>query len=219
MRGAFCAAPDRSPLDPICARALLLWRQNASRLEAVSTSPVLVHSDFKVANVKWSPAEECAVVFDWEFAWAGPNLFDLGQMFRWNPPEPFVRGFEAAYRSRGGTLSDNLRRDAELYDLLSLVDFLHRDRSDEIRDRDVRTRIVQTLERHPPVAPRRTLLAPNRRFGSAENHGHAKSGKSGPRFGALTTRCSGRPSSAFPSPNGLDSRCSVVQMRTADGRR
>jgi len=139
-----------SPLDPVCARALPLWRQSASRLEAVSTSPVLVHSDFKVANVKWSPAEECAVVFDWEFAWAGPNLFDLGQMFRWNPPEPFVRGFEAGYRSRGGTLSDNWRRDAELYALLNLVDFLHRGGSNEIRDRDVRTRIAQTLERHRP---------------------------------------------------------------------
>jgi len=134
--------------DPTIREAHLLWKGNVDRLKETSVHPVLVHSDFKPANVKWSPTENCVVVFDWEFAWAGPNLFDIGQMFRWNPPGDFVRSFEEGYRAKGGFLHAGWLRDAELFDLLNLLDVLSREPRDPTRDGDVRNRIAETLDRY-----------------------------------------------------------------------
>jgi hypothetical protein len=122
-----------------------LWSDAEADLRAAGDPPVIVHSDFKPANVKWLPAEDDVVVFDWEFTWAGPALYDLGQMFRWGTPEEFEAGFVARYTQAGGTLPDNWRRKAELFDLFNLVAFLRDEQPRPRRERDVLRRIRQTV--------------------------------------------------------------------------
>ncbi len=83
-------------------------------------APVLSHCDFKVSNLHLLPTGEL-VVLDWEFAWAGPRLLDVGQLLRWQPPEPFVRAFADAYVAAGGELVGDWRRIAASVDLGSML--------------------------------------------------------------------------------------------------
>lgn len=61
-----------------------------------STVPVLNHGDFKPANL-FLDSNGRLVVLDWEFAFSGPHLFDLGQLFRWGASKAFRDGFTGAY--------------------------------------------------------------------------------------------------------------------------
>jgi Ser/Thr protein kinase RdoA (MazF antagonist) len=144
VEAAFDGAAGRR-LGTMVSAIRRLWDENAEQLDAVCRSPVLIHSDFKVSNLKWVPDEQQALILDWEFAWAGPSLFDIGQLLRWNPPPPFLRGFKRGYRANGGALPENWRHLAELLDLLNLVDFLNREPPDPVRNGDVARRIRQTL--------------------------------------------------------------------------
>ena len=131
---------DRPLLDQVWNH----WQEHAPRLASLNSTPTLVHSDFKPSNVKWSAKEKSVVVFDWEFAWAGPPMFDLGQFFRWNLPSSFRRGFERGY---GNDLTDHWQLDVELFDLLNLANFVIRGADDLIRYREVTDRMKQTLTR------------------------------------------------------------------------
>jgi hypothetical protein len=87
---------------------------------AAMDAPVLTHSDFKVSNLHVVPTGEL-IVLDWEFAWAGPRLMDVGHLLRWHPPLPFVRAFAGAYRDGGGVLPDGWRRIAAAIDLGNML--------------------------------------------------------------------------------------------------
>jgi len=121
-----------------------LWQRETDAMREAASVPVLVHSDFKPTNVKWT-AEGRVLVLDWEFAWIGPALFDVGQLLRWDPPEPFVAGFAAGYREAGGVLPPRWRNTAAAYDLFNLVFFADDATVRPVRDRDVLARIDRTL--------------------------------------------------------------------------
>ena len=105
---------------------------------------VLTHSDFKVSNLHMTPDGE-VVVLDWEFAWAGLRLLDVGQLLRWHPPASFVDGFVEGYRSSGGVLVHDWRRIAATIDLGNLLAGLAHNPIMRSTD-DVRRRIVETLD-------------------------------------------------------------------------
>jgi fructosamine-3-kinase len=107
-------------------------------------TPVLAHTDFKVSNLHVTPAGEL-VVLDWEFAWAGPRLLDIGQLLRWHPPEPFVQAFADAYRQGGGRLVDGWRRFAAIIDLGSLL-FVYAHNPIMRSTDDIPRRIVETID-------------------------------------------------------------------------
>ncbi|MDB4964533.1 MAG: hypothetical protein JWN44_222 [Myxococcales bacterium] len=106
--------------------------------------PVLCHCDFKVGNLHVTPAGEL-VVLDWEFAWAGPRLLDIGQLLRWHPPESFVRAFAAAYRAGGGVLVDGWRRLAAAIDLGHMLGVFAHNPIMRTTD-DIPRRIAETLD-------------------------------------------------------------------------
>ena len=54
-------------------------------------------------------------------------------------------GFVARYTEAGGTLPDNWRRTAELFDLFNLVAFLNDEQPRPRREADVLRRIGQTV--------------------------------------------------------------------------
>jgi fructosamine-3-kinase len=114
-------------------------------LNRLADSPVLLHGDFKVSNLHW-PAEPRPLVLDWEFAWAGPALADVGQLFRWEPPELFRNSFAEAYRSNGGQLPTDWRRSAALLDLVNLAGLLNGAPRDSRRFQDITTRIQESLD-------------------------------------------------------------------------
>jgi aminoglycoside phosphotransferase (APT) family kinase protein len=134
-------------LGDVAAEVSALWRAHAPALETACAAPALVHADFKAANVKWLPRERDVLLLDWEFAWAGPPLMDLGQMLRWEEPPPFRRGLEEGYRGEGGVLPDGWRRTAEALDLFALVGLLDASEGKPTRVRDLVRRIRATVAR------------------------------------------------------------------------
>jgi phosphotransferase family enzyme len=111
---------------------------------AAMYQPVLTHCDFKVSNLHVTPTGEL-VVLDWEFAWAGPRLMDVGQLLRWHPPEPFVRAFAGAYRDGGGVLADGWRRIAAAIDLGHMLGVFAHNPIMRTTD-DIPQRIAETLD-------------------------------------------------------------------------
>ena len=112
------AAPYLDPALAARIAAFLDGDEYAAR-DALDV-PVLCHCDFKVGNLHVTP-DGALVVLDWEFAWAGPRLIDVGQLLRWHPPESFVRAFVDAYRAGGGVLVDGWRSIAEAIDIGSML--------------------------------------------------------------------------------------------------
>ncbi len=66
-----------------------------------------MHSDFNPKNVlavraggRWS----VSAVLDWEFAFSGSPLHDIGNMLRFEQPPGFAAGFADGFRDGGGDL-------------------------------------------------------------------------------------------------------------------
>ncbi|HEY3449190.1 MAG TPA: phosphotransferase [Myxococcales bacterium] len=120
----------------------LLDRVRGALAEAARPA-VLLHGDFKPSNLFETGLG--LLILDWELACAGPPLMDVGPLLRWSPSEPFVAGFERAYREAGGILPTGWRRTARLLDLASLVDLLGNTAPGTRRAHDVRRLIEQTI--------------------------------------------------------------------------
>jgi aminoglycoside phosphotransferase (APT) family kinase protein len=123
------AATVMSPGEMAGLRAL------AARLTPAAASTAsarqLVHSDFNGKNLlvldrggRWS----ISAVLDWEFAFSGSPLVDVGNMlrFRTSYPPSFVSGFIAGFRAAGGDLPPDWQEVSEALDLYALADFLTR---------------------------------------------------------------------------------------------
>ena len=98
---------------------------------SVGRARQLVHSDYNGKNLlavggdgRWS----ISAVLDWEFAFSGSPLTDVGNMlrFRAGGPPGFAGGFVAGYRDAGGQLPERWREISEALDLYALADFLTR---------------------------------------------------------------------------------------------
>jgi aminoglycoside phosphotransferase (APT) family kinase protein len=129
--------------DELGARVLAFIDENERLLDDAAGAPVLLHGDFKASNLHWTHGSEL-LVLDWEFAWAGPRLMDVGQLLRWNPPAPFIDAFAAAYADHGGPLGSDWRRLAAWFDLFNLVG-LAVGGTGVRRRSDLQRRIRQTL--------------------------------------------------------------------------
>jgi aminoglycoside phosphotransferase (APT) family kinase protein len=111
----------------------------------------LQHADYKSWNLLVRDGR-IAAVLDWEFAFAGPRLNDIGIFLRYSERQPpafeerFVRGYLAA----GGQLPPDWRRLARLQDLISLCWFLEQPVEDLVKIRDVTPLIERTIELFSP---------------------------------------------------------------------
>jgi len=139
------AGPAGRRLGDRAADVARAWDAAAPALATACTDAGLVHGDFKPANLKWRPDAHEVLVLDLEFAWAGPALIDVGQLLRWEVPEPFVAAFATAYVEGGGRLPDGWRRTAELLDLFNLVGLLDHPDDLPVRDVDLLARVARTV--------------------------------------------------------------------------
>lgn len=120
---------------------------------------VLVHSDFDATNILIRDGRVAAVL-DWEFAYSGSVVADVGHILR--PPAGVVEGFESAlidgFVAHGGTLPRQWRRQAQLLDLTSWLDFLGRPNASPKLIESAIARIEWTLEQgdDPVVKATRT---------------------------------------------------------------
>ena len=107
-----------------------IWRRS-DVLRTLHGERALVHSDFGSPNLivreaggRWNVAG----VLDWEFAFSGPALCDVGHMLRYERrAKPRIEPhFSDAFREHGGKLPENWRELSRLLDLTALCEFLTR---------------------------------------------------------------------------------------------
>jgi aminoglycoside phosphotransferase (APT) family kinase protein len=91
----------------------------------------LVHSDFNPKNLLVSPGPDgwtVTAVLDWEFAFSGSPLVDVGNMLRFASelPAGFTDAFVGGFAGAGGELPDNWQQISLAFDLYALADLLTR---------------------------------------------------------------------------------------------
>jgi fructokinase len=107
-----------------------IWRWSGA-LAPVAGESSLVHSDFGSPNLLLRQVERrwtVAGVLDWEFAFSGPPLCDVGHMMRYERrAAPRIEPhFSDAFRDHGGALPANWRELSRVLDLTALCEFLTR---------------------------------------------------------------------------------------------
>src|SRR5579859_497024 len=124
---------------------------NAWRMEALSGQTSLLHADYKPWNLMLQDTA-IAGVLDWEFAFCGSPLNDIGIFLRYSARQPPVyrTGFVNGYRAAGGDLPSEWPRLARMIDLISLCYFLERPNDDPALVNDVRSLIETTLDDFAP---------------------------------------------------------------------
>lgn len=130
-----------------------LFDRELPGLRAAAGSPVLLHGDFKSSNLHWA-SDDTLLVLDWEFAFAGPALMDLGQLTRWRPSPAFCEAAASAYRAAGGTLVPAWRRWAQILDLGNLAGLLAAAAPGSRRATELMARIRKTLNEEPESSGR-----------------------------------------------------------------
>ena len=128
-------------------RVLSALRDNEHALREVAGPPVLLHADFKASNLHWADGARL-LVLDWEFAYSGSRLSDIGQLLRWQPPREFVTAFALGYAEAGGALPTDFEHWAALFDLVNLAGLLANlpwAETASARLLDVQQRIERTL--------------------------------------------------------------------------
>jgi aminoglycoside phosphotransferase (APT) family kinase protein len=117
--------------EPLRHRLLAHARAVQPVLDALPDLRRLVHSDFNPKNLLAEHQADgwvVTAVLDWEFAFSGHPLVDVGNLLRFQADHPpaFAGGFLAGYRAAGGELPDGWRVAAEALDLFALADLLTR---------------------------------------------------------------------------------------------
>jgi aminoglycoside phosphotransferase (APT) family kinase protein len=110
-----------------------LWtvvERTAPLLKEVDGQYTLVHGDYKRSNIllkRSAMTWKVTGVLDWEFAFAGPPIIDVGLFLRAGEalPAGFRDAFAAGYRDAGGVLPAEWLRLSRLVDLVSQVTFLN----------------------------------------------------------------------------------------------
>jgi len=104
----------------------------ASRLSNFDDERSLVHSDFGNRNIlvreehgRWV----VAAIIDWEFAFSGSPLLDVGNFLRYETSHRPLREphFSRGFVEHGGKLPDNWREIVRVIDLTGLVECLTHD--------------------------------------------------------------------------------------------
>ncbi|MFG2626785.1 phosphotransferase family protein [Streptomyces sp. NPDC048473] len=125
-----CLATTGNTLTPGEADALRgLAARTGHRVADVSGHSRLVHCDFNPKNVlvsRESGRWDVAAVLDWEQAFSGSPLYDIGNMLRFAHlyPPSFADGFVSGYRDAGGLLPSDWRELSRTLDLFTLADIL-----------------------------------------------------------------------------------------------
>ena len=138
-------------------------RTVARRAGAVTATPTriaLVHADFNPKNLLVDPATGGVTgVLDWEFAYAGAPLGDLGNLLRFETDPVFAAAAAGTYTERAPDVPPDWLEVARALDLYALLDLAGRDAVNPVvagaRDLLLATARTRTLAagRPDPIAP------------------------------------------------------------------
>ncbi len=128
---------------------------HAQLLDELAGEATLVHADFNPHNIlvkQQNNSWHVAAVLDWEFAFAGPSLFDIGNMLRneHRRPHVFASQFIAGFTAAGGRLPENWQTQIKLLDLLSLCDLLLQTKLGDVMASDLTELIQWTVSQKAP---------------------------------------------------------------------
>jgi aminoglycoside phosphotransferase (APT) family kinase protein len=124
------------------------WAPSMPNITNVSQ---LVHSDFGNRNIlvkevdgKW----QVAAVLDWEFAFSGSSLLDVGNFLRYDSTREPLREpyFSRSFLEHGGELPENWRQVVRVIDLTALVECLSHDYLPDDVVSEILTLINSTLD-------------------------------------------------------------------------
>lgn len=130
--------------EPMAARVLNFTQRTAHRLDRLRDTACLVHADFNPRHLllrRVNNAWTVAAALDWEFAFSGIPLWDIGSMLRFADPlrPDFADPFARAFAEHGGELPQEWRALARLLDLMNLMEFLTRPNAPQaVYDRAIR---------------------------------------------------------------------------------
>ena len=111
-------------------------RAVARRASVVTSSPAriaLVHADFNPKNLLVDPATGGVTgVLDWEFAYAGAPLGDLGNLLRFETDPVFAAAAAGTYTDRAPDVPADWLEVARALDLYALLDLAARDAANPV---------------------------------------------------------------------------------------
>lgn len=142
----------RRRLDPSTHERLAKHvRARAKPLRTAAASSTLVHGDLGAANVlvrREHDTWRVAAVIDWEVAFSGSPLVDLGHFLRYERAARPLRepAFSRGYREGGGELPDGWRDLARTVDLADLCGILARETTPDSALEDVVALVKRTLD-------------------------------------------------------------------------
>jgi aminoglycoside phosphotransferase (APT) family kinase protein len=112
---------ERAGLRAVARKAAALAAAGPSRI-------ALVHADFNPKNLLVDPATGGVTgVLDWEYAYAGAPLADVGNLLRFAEDEVFDSAVAGAYAERAPDVEDGWLEVARALDLYSLIDLAGRE--------------------------------------------------------------------------------------------
>jgi aminoglycoside phosphotransferase (APT) family kinase protein len=148
----FLASPilhQRMKSDLIDRLHNLIW-VHAPELRVVDDDHNLVHNDFGNRNIlvhQQHGSWRVAAILDWELAFRGSPLLDVGHFLRYEPSSHSLREphFSRAFIERGGKLPDNWQTLVRLIDLTGLVECLTHEQLPHDVEAELLTLIDATL--------------------------------------------------------------------------
>lgn len=107
--------------------ALRVVARHAARLGTSCRRTSLVHADFNPKNLLVDPATGGVTgVLDWEYAYAGVPLADVGNLLRFETDPEFTGAVAESYAGRAPDVPDDWVEVARALDLMALVDLAGR---------------------------------------------------------------------------------------------
>ncbi|SDL86365.1 phosphotransferase family protein [Sediminibacillus halophilus] len=131
-----------------CEEILTFAREHASVLDWLGEQDCLVHSDFNPLNILVDTREKgytISAVLDWEYAFSGSPLFDIGNMLRYESVEDsdFIPPFISAYQKKGGILPKKWLQQAKLLDLIALCELTNKEVCGKAKLKDIKRLILK----------------------------------------------------------------------------
>lgn len=135
----------------LCNEVLRFSQEQSHLINNLEEQNSLVHGDFNPLNILVEERDrniKISGVMDWEYAFSGSPLMDIGNFLRYesvNSPK-LLNEFIVSYQHNGGNLPYKWLQKAKLLDLISLCGLLNKKECGEIRVKDIKRLILNTME-------------------------------------------------------------------------
>jgi aminoglycoside phosphotransferase (APT) family kinase protein len=136
----------------LSAKVFQFAQEHAYIIDDLVIQNSLVHGDFNPLNILATDSERCiniTGILDWEYAFSGSPLMDIGNMLRYEDVSntEFLSLFISSYQDNGGLLPPKWLQKAKLLDLIALCELLNKKECGEVRVRDIKRLIHNTIEK------------------------------------------------------------------------